>query len=99
MVDLRFLDNTLTVVKIPSISQIMDGFVKVDFLNKNRLNRFSPPSWIFFQQTQRIFVDASATNKTHKRFLKSVENWSFDSKIKFFCVLGAILDFAAILHF
>jgi hypothetical protein len=46
-----------------------------------------------------IFVNASTANKTQKSFLKSVENWPFGSKNKFFCVLDAILDFAAILNF
>jgi len=44
-------------------------------------------------------MDTSRTNKTQKRFLKSVQNWPFGSKNKIFSVLGAILDFSAILEF
>jgi hypothetical protein len=61
--------------------------VKVDFLNKYRLNRVIPPSWIIFCQTQWLFVDASTTHKTH-----NVAKISF-----FFQFLSGILDFTAIL--
>ena len=86
-------------VEILSTSQIIGGFVKVDFFKKIRFFEFSPPSWIANSQTQPLFMDTSRTNKTQKRFLKSVQNWPFGSKNKIFSVLGAILDFAAILEF
>jgi hypothetical protein len=66
----------LTFVKILSISQIIGGFVKIIFFNENRLNKFSPPSWIIFQ-TQRLFVDSITKNKKHKSVLKSDENLPF----------------------
>jgi hypothetical protein len=53
-----------------------------EFRPKNSFNRFAPPSWIIFCQIERLFVDASTTNKTHNIFWKSVENWPFGSKNK-----------------
>jgi hypothetical protein len=38
-------------------------------------------------------------NKTHKRFLKSVDFWPFGSENKISSFLGAILDFTAILDY
>jgi hypothetical protein len=32
-------------------------FCESRFFNENRLNRFFPPSWILFQQPQRLFLD------------------------------------------
>jgi hypothetical protein len=44
----------------------MAGKSKVELLlnAKTFLNRFTPPSWIIFCQTQWLYVDASTTNKT-----------------------------------
>jgi hypothetical protein len=60
------LGNTLAF----DVCENSDGFVKDDFFNENRLNRISPQSWILFQQTQRLFVDASTTNRTQKSFFE-----------------------------
>jgi hypothetical protein len=43
---------------------------KSRFFNKNRLNRIFPPSWILFQQTQRIFVDARCYKQNAKKFFE-----------------------------
>jgi hypothetical protein len=39
------------------------------------------------------------TKKTQKSFSKSIENWPFGRKIRFFGFFGAILNFDAILDF
>jgi hypothetical protein len=68
----------------------------ITFLNPANYRRFCESRFFtksifsaifdFFYQTQRLFVNASMTNKAHSSFLKSVENWPFGSKNKVFWV-------------
>jgi hypothetical protein len=67
---------------------------KVDFSNKNRLNKFPPPSWIIWKLDD-LFYKLELQLKRIKVFLKSVKNWPFGSKSKGFKVLSAILNFGA----
>jgi hypothetical protein len=44
------------------------GFFKVDFFDKNRLNRCAPPSWKLNFHTQQIFMETSGQTDCGKDF-------------------------------